>query len=112
MAKTVSIILALMFPVTSIAAFKCGPWVLDTVQSGETTLNGQITNTQKVTFLRQRDDYANMKLDMALAPARDGNMYGFEFIKRDGKAFLNVELLRASMDAPRHFATYDCVKVK
>ena len=35
-----------------------------------------------------------------------------EYVKRGGtKRFLNVQLLEASMDAPRQFATYDCVKI-
>lgn len=38
---------------------------------------------------------------MGLMPARDGNNYGFEFVKRGGKSFLNVQLLQNSMDAPR-----------
>ncbi len=45
-------------------------------------------------------------------PSRDGNMYGFEFIKRDGIVWLNVELLRASMNAPRIIGTFDCIKIK
>jgi hypothetical protein len=28
-----------------------------------------------------------MKADMGLMPAKDGNNYGFEFVKRNGKAF-------------------------
>lgn len=108
----IALAMASFLPATSLAAFKCGNWLLDVNKSGETTLNGQVTNTQKVKFLGKDGDYANMKIDMALAPARDGNMYGFEFIKRAGKAFLNVELLRANMDAPRLFGTYDCIKIK
>ncbi len=112
--RKVIIVLAVtsFLPITSLAAFKCGNWRLDVNNGGETTINGQVTNTQKVKFLGKNGDYANMKLDMVLAPASDGNMYGFEFIKRAGKAFLNVELLRANMDAPRVFGTYDCVRVK
>ncbi|CUZ28962.1 MULTISPECIES: hypothetical protein [Serratia] len=105
------LVMVSLLPTTCLAAFRCGNWLLDVNKGGETTINGQVTNTQKVKFLGKDGDYANMKLDMVLAPASDGNMYGFEFIKRAGKAFLNVELLRTNMDAPRVFGTYDCNKI-
>jgi hypothetical protein len=52
-----------------------------------------------------------MKTDMGLMPARDGNNYGFEFVKRNGKAFLNVQLLQNSMDAPKIIGSFPCKKV-
>jgi hypothetical protein len=61
--------------------------------------------------LGKSGDYANMKMDMGLMPARDGNNYGFEFVKRDGKAFLNVQLLQNSMDAPKIIGSFPCKKV-
>ncbi|CAM3712007.1 hypothetical protein BS639_17220 [Rouxiella silvae] len=105
------IALTLMFSSSSMAAFVCGGWKLDVNSAGETTLNGQVTDTQKITFLKKDGDYANIKMDMALSSSRDGNMYGFEFIKRAGRAFLNVQLLQARMDAPKVFGTFDCHKV-
>ncbi|WMJ65813.1 hypothetical protein RBI80_01605 [Klebsiella variicola] len=44
-------------------------------------------------------------------PARDGNMYGYEFIKQNGKAFLNVELIRRVMEEPRIIGSFDCKRV-
>jgi len=35
-----------------------------------------------------------------------------DYIKRDGKAILNVEVVRVNMDEPRQFWTYDCERVK
>ena len=34
-----------------------------------------------------------------------------EFIGRNGKTILNAQWLQANMDAPRQYATYDCIKV-
>jgi hypothetical protein len=45
-------------------------------------------------------------MDMGLMPSRDGNNYGFEFVKRNGKAFLNVQLLQNSMDAPKIIGSF------
>lgn len=51
---------------------------------------------------------------MGLMPARDGNNYGFEYVHPDGSnsRFLNVQLLQASMDAPRVIGSFPCVKVE
>ncbi len=78
---------------------------------GMTVINGETVTSQKIKFLGKSGDYANMKMDMGLMPARDGNNYGFEFVKRDGKAFLNVQLLQNSMDAPKIIGSFPCKKV-
>ncbi|MBE0151508.1 hypothetical protein FOT80_19125, partial [Serratia fonticola] len=67
---------------------------------------------QKVTFLKAKEDYDNIKIAWTMATTQPGLWLGMEYIKRDGQAILNTQLLRASMDAPRIFGTYDCVKVK
>ncbi|MFC0228688.1 hypothetical protein [Serratia aquatilis] len=79
---------------------------------GWVRVNGEKVTSQKVRYLGKQGDEANTQYNMDLMPSRDGNMYGFEFIKRDGKAWLNVELLRTRIDAPRVIGTYDCVKIK
>jgi hypothetical protein len=76
-------------------------WKLCMTGDGMTVINGETVTSQKIKVLGKSGDYANMKMDMGLMPARDGNNYGFEFVKRDGKAFLNVQLLQNSMDARR-----------
>lgn len=106
--RMIGLVTLLVMPVMTHAGLRCGSWVIDANESGETTINGQVTNTQKVTFLKSANDYSNMKLEMALSPARDGYPYGFQLIKRSGKAFLSVESLRANIDDPRFFSTYDC----
>lgn len=90
----------------------CGTFGIDLSSSdGWTRINGEKVTSQKITFLKQKDDWDNVKTDMALMPARDGNMYGFQFIKRDGKSFLNVQLLQNNMDAPKIIGSFPCKKV-
>lgn len=104
----VAMLSAATFP--SVAAIQCSGFRM--TGDGMTIINGDTVTSQKVTFLGEKGDYANMKMDMTLMPASDGNNYGFQFIKRDGKAWLNVELLQASMDATRVIGSFPCNKVK
>ncbi|MGK9009029.1 hypothetical protein ACRS9C_06855 [Serratia marcescens] len=96
-----------------LADTQCGPFLLTPGPSdGWFRINNAQPESQKVTFLKAKEDYDNIKIDWRVASNQPGNWVGLEYIKRDGKAFLNAQLLQASMDAPRQFATYDCVKVK
>ncbi|HFJ4332811.1 TPA: hypothetical protein ACGUIF_004838 [Serratia liquefaciens] len=93
------------------SAALCGPYKFTVDDAGKGSINGEKVTSQRATFLAQEGDWNNIKLDMTLMPARDGFMYGFEFVKRNGKAFLNVELIRANVDAPRLIGSFDCHKV-
>ena len=93
----------------AMAAIQCGNYVM--TGDGMTVINGEKVTSQKIKFLGKNGDYANMKMDMGLMPARDGNNYGFEFVKRNGKAFLNVQLLQNSMDAPKIIGSFPCKKM-
>ncbi|EOD6727853.1 hypothetical protein ACJ2NE_004984 [Salmonella enterica subsp. enterica serovar Newport] len=85
----------------------CGPYTI-TARLGEMDMiNGERVTSQKITNLGAD----GIKIDMGLMPAKDGNNYGFEFVKRNGKAFLNVQLLQNSMDAPRIIGSFPCKKV-
>lgn len=96
-----------------LADTQCGPFLLTPGPSdGWFRINNAKPESQKVTFLKAKEDYDNIKVDWRVASNQPGKWVGLEYIKRDGKAFLNAQLLQASMDAPRQFATYDCVKVK
>ncbi|MBD8451886.1 hypothetical protein [Serratia rubidaea] len=102
------------FPLAAIADSQCGPYLLGTspANDGWARINGAKPESQKVTFLKEKGDYDNIKMDWRMATNQPGKWIGLEYIKRGGKAFLNAQLLQASMDAPRQYATYDCVKVK
>lgn len=96
---------------TAFADLQCGGFRLHAASDGWTQVNGEKVTSQKITFLKQKADWDNVKTDMAIMPAKDGYMYGFEFIKRDGRAMLNVELLQTNRDAPRLIGSFDCKKV-
>lgn len=112
MRATSALALPLLFVCSAaLADLQCGDFRLHAANSGWTEINGEQVTSQKITFLKQKDDWDNVKTDMGLMPSRDGNNYGFSFVKRNGKAFLNVELLRANMDAPRVIGSFPCKKV-
>jgi hypothetical protein len=75
-------------------------------------INGQAPETQKMTFLKQKDDFDNVMMQWMLPDANTGRWLGLDYVKRNGKAILNVEVIRKNMDEPREFWTYDCQKVK
>ncbi|EFI4646964.1 hypothetical protein GXG42_22610 [Escherichia coli] len=93
---------------------QCGPFHLGTspTNDGWARINGAKPESQKVTFLKQKEDYENIKMEWRMATDQPGRWIGLEYIKRNGKAILNAQWLQASMNAPRQYATYDCVKVK
>lgn len=72
-------------------------------------INGERVTSQKITNLGAD----GIKIDMGLMPAKDGNNYGFEYIRRPGTEtrFLNVQLLQNSMDAPKIIGSFPCKKV-
>ncbi|EKZ6380130.1 MULTISPECIES: hypothetical protein [Klebsiella] len=107
--KQFCLALAVMVSMPTMAEIQCGNYIM--TGEGMTVINGETVTSQKVKFLGKDGDYANMKMDMGLMPARDGNNYGFEFVKRNGKAFLNVQLLQNSMDAPKIIGSFPCRKV-
>lgn len=91
---------------------QCGPYRLTAGTEGLMLINGVKPETQKMSFLKAKDDYQNMKAEWTVATNQPGRWVGLEYIKRNGKAILNAQWLQASMNAPRQYATYDCVKVK
>lgn len=109
--KLVLTISLLFFCSVALADLQCGGYRLHAADNGWTKINGEQVTSQKVKFLGQKDDWDNVKTDMGLMPARDGNNYGFEFVKRNGKSFLNVQLLQNSMDAPKIIGSFPCKKV-
>ncbi|WP_253073635.1 hypothetical protein [Sodalis ligni] len=72
-------------------------------------VNGEYVTSQKIVAIGN----GGMKIEMTLMPARDGNMYGFEYIHPDEsyKRWLNVELIRTNMEQPRIIGSFDCKRV-
>ncbi|MGC4125011.1 hypothetical protein [Enterobacter sp.] len=107
-----SLLIGLFFSLPSFAAFQCGGYKMTLTDSeGLVRINGELVTSQKVRYLGAQGDESNTVWNMGLMPASDGNNYGFEFVKRDGKSFLNVQLLQNSMDAPVIIGSFPCKKV-
>lgn len=110
--KKALLFLGLLISSHSFAAIQCGGYQLTIDDSeGMVRINGEKVTSQKIKYLGAQGDEANTRWDMGLMPARDGNNYGFQFVKRDGKSFLNVQLLQNSMDAPKVIGSFPCKKV-
>ncbi len=88
---------------------KCGGYTMVANRGELSTINGERVTSQKITELGTN----GLKVDMGLMPAKDGNNYGFEYIRRPGTEtrFLNVQLLQNSMDAPKIIGSFPCKKV-
>lgn len=89
---------------------QCGGFRLDAIPNQMTKVNGETVTSQKNIFLGDN----GIKVEMTLMPARDGNMYGFEYIHPDGskRHWLNVELIRTNMEQPRIIGSFDCKRIK
>lgn len=87
----------------------CGPYTIIANVGEMDMINGERVTSQKITNLGAD----GVKIDMGLMPARDGNNYGFEYIRQPGTEtrFLNVQLLQSSMDAPKMIGSFPCKKV-
>ncbi|EAR8227847.1 hypothetical protein E2V00_21450, partial [Salmonella enterica] len=92
---------------TSFADTGCGPFLINwKAQDGLARINGHKPETQKITFLKQKGDYDNVNIQW-MVPG-NGRWLGMDFVARNGKPILNVEVIRKNMDEPREFWTYDC----
>lgn len=95
----------------------CGPYTIDLSSAdGWARINGAKPETQKITPIgaggSTNNEPDNIKMEWMVATSLPGRWVGLEYIKRNGKAILNAQWLQASMNAPRQYATYDCIKVK
>ncbi len=97
---------------SAIADTACGDFHINwKSQDGFARINGEKPETQKITFLKQKDDYNNVTIQWMMPNPAVGRWLGMDFVARNGKPILNVEVVRTNMDQPRQFWTYDCVKV-
>lgn len=90
----------------------CGPFTLSSSNDGFMHINNVRPESQKFTFLGAKEDYRNIEYQWMLPDSKVGRWLGMDYIKRNGKAILNVEVIRTNMDEPRQFWTYDCRRVK
>lgn len=100
-------------PFTSYADTVCGPFSINWgAEDGFARVNGMRPDTQKISFFKAKEDYNNVKIQWMLPDPNVGRWLGMDFVARNGKPILNVEVVRTNMDQPREFWTYDCKKVK
>lgn len=90
---------------------KCGPFVISSSDDGFAHINDVRPQSQKVTFLGAKDDYSSIKYQWMVQRSDAPGWYGMDYVKRNGKAVLNVEAIRSNMDQPRIFGSFDCVKI-
>lgn len=113
MMRKYALLVGLLVSLPSFAAFQCGGYKMTLSDAeGLVRINGELVTSQKVKYLGAQGDESKAVWNMGLMPARDGNNYGFEFVKRNGKSFLNVQLLQNSMDAPRVIGSFPCKNIK
>lgn len=96
----------------ALAALQCGDFYLKANAEGLTLINGRKPETQKITFLGKQEDYDNVKIQWMIPSPESGRWFGMDYIRRNGRPILNVEVVRKNMDEPREFWTYNCVRVK
>lgn len=91
---------------------QCGPFTLSSSYDGFMHINDVRPQSQKFRFLGAKDDYSNLSYQWMVQRSDAPGWFGMDYVKRNGKAILNVEAIRSNMDQPRRFWTYDCVRSK
>ncbi|EDW0107250.1 hypothetical protein S969_004700 [Salmonella enterica subsp. salamae serovar 6,7:z:1,5] len=105
-------VFAVLISAPAFADQQCGDFKIHWADDGLARINGAKPEMQTITFLKNKGDYNNIKMDWRMATDQPGRWVGLEYINRNGKIILNAQWLQASMNAPRQYATYDCIKVK
>ena len=107
------IMLALVFSGSVLADSQCGPVKLGTsdANDGWARINGVKPESQKFTFLKANGDYENDKMQWMVQRSDAPGWFGMDYVKRNGKAVLNVEAIRSNMGQPLIFGSFDCVKI-
>ena len=105
--------LALIISGTAIADSQCGPFRLGTsdANDGWARINGAKPDSQKFTFLKADGHYENVKMQWMVQRSDAQGWFGMGYVKRNGKAILNVEAIRSNMDQPRVYGSFDCAKL-
>lgn len=90
---------------------QCGPFRLSPDSNGLMYINNTKPETQKLTFLKAKEDYRNIKLQWMVPTDAPGKWYGMDYVKKNGKAILNVQLVQANMNAPKLIGSFPCEKL-
>lgn len=90
------IVIASLYASSAFADVRCGDYTLTSSNDGFMHINGVRPQTQKFTFLHQKDDYDNVKYEWTMESKQPGRWLGMEYIKRNGdRRILNVQSLQA-----------------
>lgn len=108
-----SLCFLIILPAVVHADTSCGPFTINwKAEDGFARVNGERPESQKITFLKKNGDYGNVNIQWMVPDAGIGRWLGMDFVARNGKPILNVEVVRTSMDQSREFFTYDCQRKK
>lgn len=111
--KIIPVIFLFCLSASCLADTSCGPFLIKwKAEDGFARINDDKPETQKITFLKEKEDYNNVKIQWMLPSSNAGRWLGMDFVARNGKPILNVEVVRTNMDQPRQFWTYDCQRVR
>lgn len=92
---------------------QCGPFKIDlTATDGWARINGVKPETQKINPLPRNVNGNNIQMQWMVQRSDAPGWFGMDYVKRNGKAILNVEAIRSNIDQPRVFGTFDCTKIK
>lgn len=92
-----------------IITMQCGSFRFEIIENSMSKINGEFVTSQKITEFGTN----GAKVEMTLMPARDGNLYGFEYMHPDksNRRWLTVELIRTNMEQPRIIGSFDCKRI-
>lgn len=105
---TLSVMMAVTTPV--FAAVQCGPFHLVKHQDGTLYVNEARPETQKITFTGKQGDYDNVKYHLVVKNTKAPGMLAMDNFYQNGKATLNVEVVRTSASQIRLSGSYNCEK--
>lgn len=106
-------LVAVSAPLIAVADSQCGPFHLAMNPAHEVTrVNGIKPTNKKVSFLREKGDYDNVKMQWTVAATKFQGKYRMDYVNQQGKAALNVEIVRTSQNQIRIRGSYDCEKVE
>ena len=100
-------------PLISAADSHCGPFQIGDIPSpaGWTKINGVKPLSQKVTFLQQKGDYNNVQMKWIVPATKFQGNYSIKYVNKDGRATLDVDVVRTSQHQIRIHGLYDCEKM-
>ncbi|WP_380177864.1 hypothetical protein [Kalamiella sp. sgz302252] len=112
--KSINILAALLLslPLITQADSQCGPFHLagQAADGGWASVNGVATTRRKISWSEQKGDPDNVKMHWTVAATKFQGNYGMDYVSQQGKATLDVEVMRSSRSQIKISGSYDCHK--